>query len=57
LLRRRTLPLRRMMMSYSSAQWDPVGKASQAIWQGAAAPAEAMAAAQKAADDAVSQMK
>jgi len=42
---------------YSSAQWDPVGKASQAIWQGAAAPAEAMAAAQKAADDAVSQMK
>jgi len=42
---------------YSSAQWDPVGKASQAIWQGAATPADAMAAAQKAADDAISQMK
>jgi len=42
---------------YSSAQWDPVGKASQAIWQGAASPADAMAAAQKAAEDAVAQMK
>jgi len=42
---------------YSSAQWDPVGKATQAIWQGAATPADAMAAAQTAAEEAVAQMK
>jgi arabinogalactan oligomer/maltooligosaccharide transport system substrate-binding protein len=42
---------------YSSAQWDPVGKASQAVWTGAQTPEVAMADAQKAIEDAVSQMK
>jgi arabinogalactan oligomer/maltooligosaccharide transport system substrate-binding protein len=42
---------------FSSAQWDPVGKASTAVWTGAQAPAAAMADAQKAIDDAVANMK
>jgi arabinogalactan oligomer/maltooligosaccharide transport system substrate-binding protein len=42
---------------YSSAQWDPVGKASAAVWTGAKTPADAMAAAQKAIEDAIAQMK
>ncbi len=42
---------------FASAQWGPVGDASVAIWNGAQAPAEALAAAQKAIDDAVAQMK
>jgi arabinogalactan oligomer/maltooligosaccharide transport system substrate-binding protein len=42
---------------FSSAQWDPVGKASQAVWTGAQKPDEAMAAAEKALDDAVANMK
>ncbi|HPH98269.1 MAG TPA: extracellular solute-binding protein [Anaerolineaceae bacterium] len=42
---------------YASAQWVPVGDASVAIWNGAQTPAEALAAAQKAIEDAVAQMK
>jgi arabinogalactan oligomer/maltooligosaccharide transport system substrate-binding protein len=42
---------------FSSAQWDPVGKASTAVWTGAQAPDAAMADAQKAIDDAVANMK
>jgi len=42
---------------FSSAQWDPVGKASQAVWTGAQTPEQAMADAQTAAEEAVSAMK
>lgn len=42
---------------YSSAQWDPVGKASQAVWTGTQTPQEAMDGAQKAAEDAIAGMK
>jgi arabinogalactan oligomer/maltooligosaccharide transport system substrate-binding protein len=42
---------------YSSAQWDAVGRATQAIWQGSLTPAEAMAAAQAAAEEAVAEMR
>lgn len=42
---------------YASAQWGPVGEASVAIWTGAQTPAEALAAAQKAIEDAIKQMK
>jgi arabinogalactan oligomer/maltooligosaccharide transport system substrate-binding protein len=42
---------------FSSAQWDPVGKAAQAIWTGAQEPAAAMADAQTAAEAAVAGMK
>lgn len=42
---------------FASAQWGPVGDASVAIWTGAQAPAEALAAAQTVVEDAISQMK
>jgi len=42
---------------YAGAQWGPVGDASKAIWVGAQTPAEAFAAAQKAIEDAIAQMK
>lgn len=42
---------------YASAQWGPVGDATAAIWNGAQKPDEALAAAQKAIEDAISQMK
>ncbi|PWH15911.1 MAG: ABC transporter substrate-binding protein [Anaerolineae bacterium] len=42
---------------YASAQWQPVGDATVAIWTGAQTPADALAAAQKAAEEAVAQMK
>jgi arabinogalactan oligomer/maltooligosaccharide transport system substrate-binding protein len=42
---------------YSSAQWGPVGTASQAIWTGAQAPADALKDAEKALEDAIAAMK
>ena len=42
---------------YASAQWGPVGDATAAIWNGAQKPDEALAAAQKAVEDAIAQMK
>ena len=42
---------------FSSAQWDPVGKASAAIWTGAQTPEAAMKDAQTAAETAVAAMK
>lgn len=42
---------------YASAQWGPVGDAVAAIWNGSQAPDQALAAAQKAIEDAVAQMK
>ncbi|MBI1801099.1 MAG: extracellular solute-binding protein [Chloroflexi bacterium] len=42
---------------FAGAQWDAVGAATTAIWNGAQKPADAMAAAQKAIDDKVKQMK
>jgi len=42
---------------YSSAQWDPVGKASQAVWTETQTPQEAMEGAQKAAEEAIAGMK
>jgi arabinogalactan oligomer/maltooligosaccharide transport system substrate-binding protein len=42
---------------YASAQWQPVGDAVAAIWNGSQTPEEAMAAAQKAVDAAIAQMK
>ncbi len=42
---------------YASAQWGPVGDASVAIWTGSQAPADALAAAQAAIEEAISQMK
>lgn len=42
---------------FASAQWQPVGDASLAIWSGSQAPAEALAAAQAAVEEAIGQMK
>jgi len=42
---------------YASAQWAPVGDASIAIWNGSQPPKDAFAAAQKAVEDAIAQMK
>lgn len=42
---------------FSSAQWGPVGDASAAIWTGAQEPAEAMADAQAAIEEAVAGMQ
>ncbi|MDW8185229.1 MAG: extracellular solute-binding protein [Anaerolineae bacterium] len=42
---------------YAAAQWGPVGEATVAIWTGAQKPVDALAAAQKAIEDAIAQMK
>jgi arabinogalactan oligomer/maltooligosaccharide transport system substrate-binding protein len=42
---------------YANAQWEPVGAAATAVWTGAQKPDQAMAAAQKAIEDAIKQMK
>ncbi len=42
---------------FSSAQWDPVGNASAAVWTGAQEPAVAMADAQSAIEEKVAGMK
>jgi arabinogalactan oligomer/maltooligosaccharide transport system substrate-binding protein len=42
---------------YAGAQWGPVGDATTAIWTGAQTPAEALAAAQTAIDEAIAAMK
>lgn len=42
---------------FSSAQWDPVGNASAAVWTGAQEPAAAMADAQAAIEEKVAGMK
>jgi arabinogalactan oligomer/maltooligosaccharide transport system substrate-binding protein len=42
---------------FANAQWTPVGDAVAAIWNGSQTPAEALAAAQKAIEDAVAQMQ
>lgn len=42
---------------FSSAQWDPVGAASGAIWTGAQQPVEAMEAAQLALEEKVAAMQ
>lgn len=42
---------------FSSAQWDPVGAASGAIWTGAQEPVEAMEAAQTALEEKVAAMQ
>jgi arabinogalactan oligomer/maltooligosaccharide transport system substrate-binding protein len=42
---------------YASAQWQPVGDASVAIWNGTQSPAEALEAAQQAIEDAIAQMQ
>jgi len=42
---------------FSSAQWGPVGDATGAIWNGSQTPAEALAAAQAAIEDAIAGMK
>jgi arabinogalactan oligomer/maltooligosaccharide transport system substrate-binding protein len=42
---------------YASAQWGPVGDATTAVWTGAQAPEEAMAAAQEAIETAIADMK
>lgn len=42
---------------FASAQWDPVGDATQAIWSGTQTPEEALAAAQKAAEDKIKEMQ
>ncbi len=42
---------------YAGAQWQPVGDASAAVWTGAQTPAEAMAGAQKAIEDAIKEMQ
>ncbi len=42
---------------FASAQWGPVGDATTAVWNGAQTPAEAMAGAQAAAEQAISDMK
>ena len=42
---------------YASAQWGPVGDAVGAIWNGSQAPDVALAAAQKAIEDAIAKMK
>jgi arabinogalactan oligomer / maltooligosaccharide transport system substrate-binding protein len=42
---------------YAGAQWGPVGDAVGAVWNGSQKPDEAVAAAQKAIEDAVAAMK
>lgn len=42
---------------YANAQWGPVGDAVSAIWNGSQTPADALAAAQKAIEDAIAQMQ
>lgn len=42
---------------YANAQWGPVGDAVGAVWNGSQKPADAVAAAQKAIEDAVAAMK
>src|SRR5690349_13742898 len=42
---------------YAGAQWGPVGDAVGAVWNGSQKPADAVAAAQKAIEDAVAAMK
>jgi arabinogalactan oligomer/maltooligosaccharide transport system substrate-binding protein len=42
---------------YADAQWGPVGDATTAVWTGAQAPEEAMAAAQETIEKAIEQMK
>lgn len=42
---------------YADAQWTPVGDAVQAIWTGSQTPDVALAAAQKAIEDAIAAMK
>ena len=42
---------------YASAQWGPVGQAVVAIWSGAQAPADALAAAQAAIMEAIAGMQ
>ena len=42
---------------YADAQWDPVGDATTAIWNGSQTPADAMQAAQAAIEDKIQQMK
>jgi arabinogalactan oligomer/maltooligosaccharide transport system substrate-binding protein len=42
---------------FASAQWDAVGDATQAIWTGTQQPEEAMAAAQKTAEDKIKEMQ
>jgi arabinogalactan oligomer/maltooligosaccharide transport system substrate-binding protein len=42
---------------FASAQWQPVGDASVAIWNGTQPPAEALEAAQQAIEDAIAQMQ
>jgi arabinogalactan oligomer/maltooligosaccharide transport system substrate-binding protein len=42
---------------FAGAQWGPVGDATTAVWTGAQTPAEAMAAAQATAEQAIADMK
>lgn len=42
---------------FASAQWGPVGDATGAIWNGSQTPAEALAAAQTAIENAIAGMK
>ena len=42
---------------FANAQWGPVGDAVGAVWGGTQTPDAALAAAQKAIEDAVAQMK
>jgi arabinogalactan oligomer/maltooligosaccharide transport system substrate-binding protein len=42
---------------FAQAQWDPVGDATQAIWSGTQTPEEALAAAQKTAEDKIKEMQ
>ncbi len=42
---------------FASAQWGPIGDATAAIWNGAQTPAEAVAGAQTAIEDAIAQMQ
>ena len=42
---------------YAGAQWGPVGDATTAIWTAAQTPADALAAAQAAMDEAIASMK
>lgn len=42
---------------FASAQWGPVGDATGAIWNGSQTPAEALAAAQAAIENAIAGMK
>jgi len=42
---------------YADAQWAPVGDAVKAIWTGQQSPADALAAAQAAIEEAVAAMQ